>query len=111
MSIYFLQKLNPPILPILHEIINSKKLTNFSKKNKTTNQSDLNSDFEASTATKTKQRIKTTSLNDTLEEAEYDHDTIDNFNVFRKNLQDYVRYFLMFLNLLQRNHSCSFDVT
>jgi 3-methyladenine DNA glycosylase AlkC len=26
MTIYFLQKLNPPVLPILHEIISSKKL-------------------------------------------------------------------------------------
>ena len=26
MTIYFLQKLNPPILPVLHELINSKKV-------------------------------------------------------------------------------------
>lgn len=35
MTIFFLQKLNPPILPVLHEVINSKKLNNASRSTKT----------------------------------------------------------------------------
>jgi terminal uridylyltransferase len=76
MSIYFLQQLNPPCLPILHEIINSKKLNH--AKNELT--------LPLTTTSTRKQRK---AQNDS-DEPDYDHDTIDNFGFFKRNLQDYI---------------------
>ena len=99
MSIYFLQQLSPPVLPILHEIIDSKKLNSIKKINEdlpkttttTTKTIDSISEISKLSLTKAKQRTKSKNLNETLDEPEYDHDTIDNFNIFKRNLMDYVR--------------------
>ena len=103
MSIYFLQQLSPSVLPILHEIIDSKKLSSnkkliedSSKSTATTKRTDSISETAKSSLPKTKQRNKSKHLKETLDEPEYDHDTIDNFNVFKKNLNDYVRFSILF---------------
>jgi len=98
MSIYFLQQLNPPVLPILHEIIDSKKVNSskkmhedLSKLTATTKRTISTSETNKSPVKKEKQRNKSKNLNESLDEPEYDHDTIGNFNVFKRNLKDYVR--------------------
>ena len=99
MSIYFLQQLNPPVLPILHEIIDSKKVNSSKKMHEltaTTKRTISTSETNKSPVKKEKQRNKSKNLNESLDEPEYDHDTIGNFNVFKRNLKDYVRISTVF---------------
>jgi hypothetical protein len=67
MTVYFLQKLNPPVVPVLHETIassSSKRAssTSSSKKPSTSQQADQ----------------------------DYEHDTIQNFHIFKKNLGNFI---------------------
>jgi hypothetical protein len=100
MSIYFLQQLNPPVLPILHEIIDSNKVNSskkvhedLSKLTVTTKRTISTSETTKSPVKKDKQRNKSKTLDESLDEPEYDHDTIGNFSVFKRNLKDYVSIF------------------
>jgi hypothetical protein len=83
MTIYFLQKINPPVLPVLHEIINSKKLNHdilsTSPKKKLSVSSKLAFD---------QNNIEQDNINN--DNMSYEYDTIQNFSVFKKNVNTYV---------------------
>jgi 3-methyladenine DNA glycosylase AlkC len=109
MAIYFLQRLNTPVLPILHEIISSKKLldkksiSNKLNKLKKNYSSEL-TQTSAETNNNQHEQLKnifndSVSLKIDLDELEYDHDTIDDFRVFNSNLSAYVSiaYFKTYL--------------
>lgn len=98
MAIYFLQKINPPVLPVLHETINSSKnsLLN-AKTNLTNNKSKVKSvslceDFLSENQPQ-KQVINTNE--DSSEQSDsddLDQDRVDvkNFDIFKKNIQSYL---------------------
>jgi len=107
MTIYFLQKLNPPILPVLHEVINSKRLPNSSRSAKnSTSQHPLTSEASEAGTTST---VLTNPLfynsdsNDDSdedaeeadeeeeEETELEKDSIENFDIFKANLRVYLQ--------------------
>lgn len=84
MTIYFLQKINPPVLPVLHEIINSKKL----------NQNILSTSPNKKLSISSKLAFDQNHLeNDNInnENLSYEYDTIQNFSLFKKNVNSYVK--------------------
>lgn len=110
MAIYFLQKLNPPVLPVLHELIDSKKMTKSStngllcenspsKRTLSINSNKLDS---------TNEYLDENSFdeyNTIIDDMEFDSDqnaalqratdkeSTENFSIFRKNLNNYVSLF------------------
>ena len=94
MAIYFLQKLNQQVLPVLHEKINSTKnplkvntqIPDTTQKSKSVS---LSEDLLSENRTETNESSEEQSDSDEVE-----HDWIDirNFDVFKKNTDAYVSY-------------------
>ncbi|CAF0866293.1 unnamed protein product [Brachionus calyciflorus] len=76
MTIYFLQKLNPPVLPVLHELCDSKKLNkSFGKKESNNEPNDENYSFDED------------NEND---RSFIEKDSVQDFGIFRKNVTNFV---------------------
>lgn len=98
MVIYFLQKINPPVLPVLQEIVDFKTLkTNSSIRPINNNKHSKKS--KKRTGNSNNENIFTDELNDLDEdellqlEKEDERFSKQDFNIFKTNLKNFVRIF------------------
>jgi hypothetical protein len=105
MAIYFLQKLNPPILPVLHEKINIKKLNNltsadnlksnyskcFSKNINNINKNDDGDSLTSATDSSDELESKDGDVDDEDDDETDEYESLDDFNLFKTNLQMFLK--------------------
>jgi hypothetical protein len=105
MIIYFLQKINPPVLPVLQEIVDFKTL-NTNSSTRPINNNKPSKKSKKRTGNSNNENIFTDELNDLDEdellqlEKEDERFSKQDFNIFKTNLKHFVR--ILYCNFWRR---------